>query len=390
MQNKKCKICKGNFFNNNSINFKKVPSSAQNFPEKNNLKNDRGINLNIFQCSKCGVVQAINKPVSYYKQVIRSSAFSKEMIKFRTLQFRKIINKYNLKGKKIIEIGTGQGEYLSILDKFQVKASGLEFSKKSVITLKNKKLNVQQGYIDKIKYNLKNAPFDAFCIFSYLEHLPNINIVLRALHKNLKNDAIGIIEVPNFNLIIKKKLFSEFIRDHLFYFTKESLSKICLINGFDIVDISIVWHDYIISAIVKKIDRNKKIKLQKIMPLNLNKLTLKKNVIKMQIDNHLKKFKGKKIIAWGAGHQALTLISLTNLSKKISFIVDSATFKQNKYSPSSHIPIISPSQLHQLNFDLVIVLAASYSDEVIRILLKNYKSSFSICAYKENKLITIR
>jgi len=91
MQNKKCKICKEDFFYNNYINFKKVPSSAQNFPNKNNLKNDRGINLKIFQCSKCGVVQVINKPVSYYKQVIRSSEFSKEMIKFRTLQFKKII-----------------------------------------------------------------------------------------------------------------------------------------------------------------------------------------------------------------------------------------------------------------------------------------------------------
>jgi len=223
-----------------------------------------------------------------------------------------------------------------------------------------------------------------------LEHLPNINIVLRALNKNLKKDGIGLIEVPNFDLIIKKKLFSEFIRDHLFYFTKESLSKICMINGFEIVDFSYVWHNYIISAVVKKIDLNKKIKLKKIIPLNLNKLTLKKNIIKMEIEKYLKNFKGKKIIVWGAGHQALTFISLTNLSKKVSFIVDSATFKQNKYSPSSHIPIISPTKLHNLNVDLVIVLAASYSDEVIKILLKNYKNSFNICAYKENKLIIIR
>ena len=390
MQNKKCKICKEDFFYNNYINFKKVPSSAQNFPNKNNLKNDRGINLKIFQCSKCGVVQVINKPVSYYKQVIRSSEFSKEMIKFRTLQFKKIIKKYNLKRKKIIEIGSGKGEHLSILNKFQVKVSGLEFSKKSVKISKNKNLIIQQGYIDKIKYNLKNTPYDAFFILSYLEHLPNINIVLRALNKNLKKDGIGLIEVPNFDLIIKKKLFSEFIRDHLFYFTKESLSKICMINGFEIVDFSYVWHNYIISAVVKKIDLNKKIKLKKIIPLNLNKLTLKKNIIKMEIEKYLKNFKGKKIIVWGAGHQALTFISLTNLSKKVSFIVDSATFKQNKYSPSSHIPIISPTKLHNLNVDLVIVLAASYSDEVIKILLKNYKNSFNICAYKENKLIIIR
>jgi len=220
--------------------------------------------------------------------------------------------------------------------------------------------------------------------------MPNINVVLRAIHKNLNQNSIGLIEVPNFNLILKKKLFSEFIRDHLFYFTKESLEIICKKNGFELIDISYVWHDYIISAVVKKSTNTKLMNYKKITPLNLKSLIKKKESIKNKINMYVDKHKKGKVVVWGAGHQALTLISLTNLSKKIDFVVDSAPFKQGKYTPSSHIPIISPEKLMKINFEAVIVMAASYTDEVVKILLKKYKKNFSISMFKENKFIIIR
>ena len=387
---KKCRICKGDFIKKNFLEYKNMPSSAQNFPKLKNLKNEKGINLLVCQCSKCGIVQVVNKPVGYYKEVIRSSAFSKEMKDYRKNQFKKFINKYKLKKKKIIEIGSGYGEYLSLLDKENLKSFGIEFSNSAIKASRKKKLNVMKGYINKVNYKLNHSPFDAFFIFSFLEHMPNINVVLRAIHKNLNQNSIGLIEVPNFNLILKKKLFSEFIRDHLFYFTKESLEIICKKNGFELIDISYVWHDYIISAVVKKSTNTKHMNYKKITPLNLKSLIKKKESIKNKINMYIDKHKKGKVVAWGAGHQALTLISLTNLSKKIDFVVDSAPFKQGKYTPSSHIPIISPEKLMKINFEAVIVMAASYTDEVVKILLKKYKKNFSISMFKENKFIIIR
>ena len=387
---KKCRICKGDFIRKNFLEYKSMPSSAQNFPKLKNLKNEKGINLLVCQCSKCGIVQVVNKPVGYYKEVIRSSAFSKEMKDYRKNQFKKFINKYKLKKKKIIEIGSGYGEYLSLLDKENLKSFGIEFSNSAIKASRKKKLNVMKGYINKVNYKLNHSPFDAFFIFSFLEHMPNINVVLRAIHKNLNQNSIGLIEVPNFNLILKKKLFSEFIRDHLFYFTKESLEIICKKNGFELIDISYVWHDYIISAVVKKSTNTKHMNYKKITPLNLKSLIKKKESIKNKINMYIDKHKKGKVVVWGAGHQALTLISLTNLSNKIDFVVDSAPFKQGKYTPSSHIPIISPEKLMKINFEAVIVIAASYADEVVKILLKKYKKNFSISMFKENKFIIIR
>ena len=87
---------------------------------------------------------------------------------------------------------------------------------------------------------------------SFLEHIPQINQFLKGIRNNLNENALGLVEVPNFDMIIQEKLFSEFIPDHLFYFTNSTLKRTLEFNGFDVIDCKPIWHDYIISAVVKK------------------------------------------------------------------------------------------------------------------------------------------
>ena len=81
----------------------------------------------------------------------------------------------------------------------------------------------------------------------------------------------------------------------------------------------------------------------------------------------------KGVAVWGAGHQALAVISLCNIGEAIEFVIDSAVFKQGKYTPASHIKVVSPETLKtRSDVGAVIVMAASYSDEVAGILKRDY------------------
>ena len=97
----------------------------------------------------------------YYREVVRASGFSNEMNNFRFNQFEKLIKFYKLQ-KKIIEVGCGKGEYLSIIDTMDVDAYGIEFSLESVENCKNKGLKVSNGFIDSTNYTISNGPFDVF------------------------------------------------------------------------------------------------------------------------------------------------------------------------------------------------------------------------------------
>ncbi len=368
----KCRVCNQTFFEKTLLSYKNMPKAAQYLPDANSLESDKGVNLEVCQCSGCGLVQLSNDPVPYYKEVIRAASISKEMNDFRRVQFNNFVKKYSLKGKKVIEIGCGCGEYLSIMQQTGTEAYGLEQSAESVNLCVKNGLNVSKGFIESDAIKLIGAPFDAFFILNFLEHLPDPNSTLQGIRNNLSNGAVGLIEVPNFDMILRKKLFSEFIGDHLFYFTRETLISALRQNCFEIIECTEVWHDYIISAIVRKRERQ-----------DLSQFYKSQTRLKNEIDEYVRRFKGKKIAIWGAGHQALAIISLINLAGKIKYVVDSAPFKQGKYTPATHIPIVAPDALDSDPVAAVIVMAASYSDEVARIIQEKYGKKINVAILRD-------
>lgn len=370
-----CRVCGQAFFKKPVLQFKKMPAIAQNLPDAGSLKNDKGIDLDIYQCSGCGLVQLACPPVPYYREVIRAAGFSSEMKNFRLRQFKRFIKKYLLRNKKGIEIGCGRGEYLSLIKQSGMKTLGLEYGSSLMKECRKMGLDVEKGFIDKENYKISGAPFDAFFMFSFLEHLPDPNEVLAGISNNLSPNAMGIIEVPNFDMILKKKLFSEFMRDHLMYFTKKTIALALEKNGFEVVECNSIWHDYIISAIVRKKDKT-----------DFALFLSQQKEIKKQVYRFISRFKKRKVAVWGAGHQAFAVLSLLNLGGKIRYIVDSAPFKQGRIAPVTHIPIFSPEKLGEDPVEGIIIMAGSYSDEIKKIIAKKYGFKIKIAVLGESKL----
>jgi len=372
---KRCRICGRELFDKPILQFKNMPRNAQYLPSK--IAEEKGIDLNVYECSGCGLIQLEIEPVPYYKESIRAVSFSEEMKAFRLNQFKKFIEKHKLYGKRAIEIGSGKGEYLSLLKELGLEIYGMEYSSDSVDRCKKMGLKVIKGFIEKEDYVIPNSPFDAFFIFSFLEHLPDPNTILRCIYKNLKEDGVGIVEVPNFDMILKKGLFSEFMADHLSYFNKKTLRIALELNGFDVIKIDEIWHEYILSATVRK--RRK---------LDVSVFLKTKEKIEEQLKKYVKQF--KRVAVWGAGHQAFAILSLTGIAKEISYVVDSADFKQKKFTPLTHIPILSPEYLKKDPVDAVIVMAGSYSDEIKEILLSDYDKRMRIAILRESGLEIVR
>jgi hypothetical protein len=97
------------------------------------------------------------------------------------------------------------------------------------------------------------------------------------------------------------------------------------------------------------------------------------------IDSH------EKVAVWGASHEAFFILTCSDNADQIACIYDSSPIKQGKYSPVSHIPIFAPPDT--INADAVIVLAASYSDEVVRSLRDERLYTGKIYTFKNSKLV---
>lgn len=368
-----CRVCGGEFFSEPLLRYANMPKAAQHFPDAAALAAEAGSNLEVWQCSRCGLVQLSNDPVPYFREVIRAAAVSDVIRNAKKEQFAGFAKRYSLSGKKVLEIGCGRGEFLSLLPA-DVRAFGLEYSEAAVAECAKNGLNVSRGYPDGTGI-LPQAPFDAFLLLMFLEHMPEPNVALRTICNSLSDSAVGLVEVPNFDMVLRNKLFSEFIGDHLFYFTRATLQATLQMNGFDVLECSELRDAYVISAIVRKRTR-----------LDIAHFREHQAKIKAELDAFLHRFPAKGVALWGAGHQALAIIALAGIAGRIRYVVDSARFKQGRFTPATHLPIVAPEALAADPVEAVIVIAGSYSDEVAAIVRQRFPRKLSVAILRDTGL----
>lgn len=374
----RCRICERPLFDRPLARYANMPRVAQFLPDASTLDSDRGLDLVVCQCSGCGLVQLNSEPVHYYRDVIRAAALSPEMRAFREAQFGSLVSDFQLAGKTAIEIGCGRGEYLSLLNAAGVVGHGLEHAEDSVAACVAQGLRVTRGFVDSPDRPLPGGPFDAFMILNFLEHLPDPNATLRGIWTNLADGGVGLVEVPNFDVILRERQFAEFMSDHLLYFTASTLRTALTINGFDVVECSDQFHGYLLSATVRKR-----------APLDLSAFHVQQARQREQVHAYIRRFGPRRVAIWGAGHQALAIIALLDLGSSIRYVVDSAPFKQGKFTPATHIPIVAPETLRSDPVDALIVIAGGYSEEVARIVRGNYDRALNVAIWRESGLETV-
>ena len=95
---------------------------------------------------------------------------------------------------------------------------------------------------------------------------------------------------------------------------------------------------------------------------------------------------GKKVAVWGASHQGFTLIPSLDLSEKISYIIDSAPFKQGKYAPASHVPIVDRKHFFDEPVASILIVVPGYTDEIANIIKTELSADVDIRTLRSNHL----
>jgi len=373
---KKCISCKGSL--HELMKIENMPASAQDIPTKEELDKDCGIEVSLCVCEDCGLVQLKNDAVYYYRDVIRAGGYSTTMEALRKSQYKHFIEFASLEGKKIIEVGCGRGEFLGMLSDFPVEGYGTEHKKDLVEIAKEAGLRVDEDFPEREDHIFKNGPFDAFMSFNFLEHQPNPRTYLKAIYNNLCDEGYGLITVPSFEYIMEQNSFYEIIPDHIAYYSFESLTHLLNICGFEVLEKETVNRDTI-SMIVKK----------RKLP-DICGIISKKNDIATEVVETVKKYaKAGKIAIWGASHQGFTLCATTGIADYVDCIIDSAPFKQGKYAPASHIPIISPDEARKRKLEAIIIVAPGYTNEIANIIKTTFENGIDIYTLMTDRLSRI-
>ncbi|KKU98164.1 MAG: C-methyltransferase, partial [Candidatus Wolfebacteria bacterium GW2011_GWE1_48_7] len=249
--NNRCHLCNHALPAGQILLLKGMPKAAQYYPEIDEFAEDTGITLAIKQCSHCGLVQHGMQPVDYFKEVITAASLSEKARLSRLGQMQELVERFGLAGKKVVDIGCGEGAMLDVLEEVGMQATGVEASGKSVERGAALGRTMVQRYIGD-RGAIAGGPFDAFICLNYLEHLPDPGRIIENISGNLAANAVGFVTVPNLEYLLKTKCLYEFVPDHISYFTTRTLTHAFEANGFDVLECRIINEENDIAATVKK------------------------------------------------------------------------------------------------------------------------------------------
>lgn len=394
-----------------------APASAQDIPDSCEVKTDRGVTLNLCQCVHCGLVQFDCIPVSYYKDVIRAGGFSTTMTEFRRRQYRHLIETYHLEGKKFLEVGCGRGEFLQVLREFPVEVYGMEHKEDLVKIAVESGLNVWREFPDteaqkfghteeqsvagimeqeftdaadrKTAADAVKGPFDVFLSFNFLEHQPHPDVMLRAIYNNLTENGMGLVTVPSLEYILEQGSYYELIRDHIAYYSFDTLRNLLERCGFQVLEEEIINRDTI-AMIVKKVpaDDVDADETGGAESVSVDSMIEGYDIVIRDIAEIMKilQSQGRRLAIWGASHQGFTLAATTALGGFAEYVIDSAPFKQGRFAPASHLPIVAPDAFFENPVDAILIAAPGYTDEIAGIIRQRFGAGVQIMTLRTNHI----
>ena len=396
-----------------------MPASAQNIPAASELAEDHPLSLTLCQCPSCGLVQFDTEPVDYYRDVIRAGGGTRTMTRLRHEEYARLLTamqEHHIHGRRIVEVGCGRGEFLRMWQNLaedpegaaalardqardplsgQPNAAplhlvGLEH-KPSLVEEANavadKKYRVYEGFATgDVCY--PEGPFDAFVQFNFLEHQPDPCDMLRNIGRNLKPQALGLITVPSFEYILRYNGYYELLRDHIANYTEFTLQKLLQDCGFELLSMDLVNRDTI-EAIVRKADPDELSELHYSGRLiDVSALRDSYDRLSASVNAHIDHLSESRrtMAIWGASHQGFTLAATTKLGGRVEYIIDSAPFKQGRFSPASHIPIVAPDYAVAHPVDEILIVAPGYTDEIAGIIRERFDENVRILVLRTDRI----
>lgn len=380
---KNCIVCGAKLIDNPIYVCRKMPAESQNLPDASSLNDDIPIDINLCQCSGCGLVQFDCDPVSYYKDSTRAGERCEALIELRKQQYTHLIETYCLQGKKILEVGAGKGGFLKTLremSEYSIQEFGIENNSEFVNIARNvEKVNMQQGDVECLETQIEGAPFDAFVTFAYPARLIDPNAMLQCVSRHLTRDAVGLVQVPSMEHLLKPGGFYDITRDHVAYYSEATLKFLLVKNGFDILEFGEVSELYIYAIVKKRKSYDLQTLWADVEPLA--------DEVRKYVNKNTEK--GKKLAVWCAGHFAFTVLSTTEIGNKVSYIIDNAEFKKGRYSPASHVPIVGPEHFFNEPVDTILILGPIYVNEIIREIREKYDPKVNIAVMDRRGLFEI-
>ena len=315
--------------------------------------------------------------MAYDRDYENSLDFSPRFREYATDLARRLIQRYDLHDKDIIEIGCGRGDFLKMLCELgDNRGTGFDPSY-DPLEAGNSGPGKTEDRINFIRefYSPKHAEYraDFICCRHVLEHIQFPRELLTAIREVIgpRLETNLFFEVPNAGYTFGDLGIWDLIYEHSSYFTGGSLAYLFAACGFDVSDCREAFEGQFLAIEGHPRKGNES-----------SHDTTGKNGT--DIADHVEQFSGnyqeavekwrnalekirnngKRAVVWGAGSKGVTFLNILQAKDRIEYAVDINPHKQGKFIAGSGQEIILPEFLKQYGPDIIIVMNKIYHNEI--------------------------
>lgn len=383
-----CRFCKSEL-SNVFIDLVSSPAANSFLTEEQLDEPEPFYPLKAYTCDNCFLVQ-----IPEYKkcdtifdnEYVYFSSYSKSWLNHAKEYTGEIIRRFGYhSGSQVIEIASNDGYLLQYFKEMSIPVLGIEPTANTAEAAKAKGIeSIVRFFGTSLAAELaaENRKADLLIGNNVLAHVPDIVDFVAGMKLVLKEEGVITMEFPHLMQLIENNQFDTIYHEHFSYLSFYTVKQIFESQALELFDVDeISTHGGSLRIYAKHAeDKSKSISdnvhrlLEKEIYKGMNTLTYYSNFqkkvqkVKLDFNDFLihQKLEGKKVAAYGAAAKGNTLLNFCGIKNdSIDFVVDANPYKQHKWLPASHIPVVDEAVLEEQKPDYVIIFPWNLKNEII-------------------------
>ena len=344
--------------------------------------------LHAYVCDQCFLVQLQEfvAPDAIFSEYAYFSSYSSSWVEHCKRYAAQMIQRFGLgTGSRVMEVASNDGYLLQHFVASGVPVLGIEPAANVA------KVAIERGVPTTVQFlgeatgraiAVEHGHADLVAGNNVLAHVPDINDFVAGMRELLAPRGVITMEFPHLLRLIEGNQFDTIYHEHFSYLSFSTVEQVFAAHGLVLFDVEeLPTHGgsiriyarhaaHTAQAVGERVNEMREREqalgyrsIERYLGFGEQVRETKRGLLSFLIEARRQ---GKKVVGYGAPGKGNTLLNYCGIRTDfLDFTVDANPYKQGKYTPGTHIPILAPEAIREARPDYVLILPWNLKDEIV-------------------------